>query len=90
MFLFEVTNGYIGESYVRVYVWAADEASARALAETSYRTEDEQRLPYNRYGEKCWTDLKCQKLMSSDDMPFATVPSDSGWLANDEGGANAR
>ena len=36
---YEVINGWMGESYTRVYVWAPDEATAIALAQASYYAE---------------------------------------------------
>ena len=39
MHLYEAENGWLGESYVRCYVWAPDEATARALAIASFRQE---------------------------------------------------
>lgn len=71
--LYEVTNGYIGESYVRVYVWAISEAQALELAQQSFKSAH----PNNRsdYSE----DLTAKLLFKSDSAPFATRPSDDGW-----------
>lgn len=76
--LYEVTNGYIGESYVRVYVWAISEAQALELAQQSFKSAH----PNNRsdYSE----DLTAKLLFKSDSAPFATRPSDDGWRDRDD------
>lgn len=38
MNLYEVTNGWTGESYVKVFVIAANEEQARYIAADKYRT----------------------------------------------------
>ena len=43
MKLFEITNGWMGESYVRVYVIAESEAQALALAREKYKAEADRR-----------------------------------------------
>ncbi len=73
MHLFEVTNGYTGESYVRVYVWAENEETALALAQQTYQ------LHAGQHGEKYWSTLHSTKLFSQGDGPFCTLPDDAGW-----------
>lgn len=69
MHLYEVTNGWIGESYVRVYAWADDEVTALAMARAAYardRPDSVERLIITH-------------LFSATDNSFVTDPSDSGW-----------
>lgn len=68
MNLYEVLNGYMGESYVRVYIWTDTEESARDMALQAFSSK----------GYEAGT-LHVEKLFSQDDKPFATLPSDSGW-----------
>jgi hypothetical protein len=80
MHLFEVTNGYLGESYVRVYVWAADEATALLLAKETYQARDsDSNFQYTQKPATYWENLKCVRLFSAGDTPFCTLPDDSGW-----------
>lgn len=74
MNLYEVTNGWTGESYVRCYVWAEDEAAALELAGQSFRQHRQAKEHPSVY-----EDLQIEKLFSADDPPFATAVSDSGW-----------
>lgn len=69
MNLYEIANGWIGESYVRTYVWAHDEAEARILAAEAFESRQE--------GSS--EDMRVTFCFSSDAQPFASVPSDSGW-----------
>ena len=77
MYLFEVTNGYTGESYVRVYVWAENEESALVLARQSNKENA------GTYSEKYWSTLRCTKLFSEHDSSFCTLPDDAGWETED-------
>lgn len=65
--LYEVRNGYMGESYVRAYVWcdSVEQAKQMALA----------------LGDK-WDegDLQVELLFTEDRAQFITLPSDSGWF----------
>ena len=87
MHLYEVINGWAGESYTRVYVWAPNEESAVELARASYRSEamasEAQALgaeaSVEAYPPSYWLDLRIRHLFSVTDPPFATQPSDSGW-----------
>jgi len=65
MKLFEVTNGAVGCSYVRVYVWANDRAEGMALAERAF-------------GQGA---LSISLLFdpAADARPFVTKPDDEGW-----------
>jgi hypothetical protein len=69
--LYEVRNGFIGEGYVRVYVWSPDEETARQLAADAFRKDDE--------SENYWTNLEVEELFDARRAPFATAPSDCGW-----------
>lgn len=73
MYLFEVTNGFIGESYIRVYVWADSEEAALAFARQTYQDNAK------NYGEHYWSNLHCRKLFSQTDSSFCTLPDDAGW-----------
>jgi len=76
--LYEITNGYIGYSYTRVYAWAPTEERALELAQDAYRKHAQEPRDYPaRY----WTNLECKLLFSDDAEPFATAPSDAGWEA---------
>lgn len=78
MKLFEITNGYIGESYVRCYAWAESTEQALALAREQFRAEEEGRkygVPRTEY----WERLEIVELFDSSTAPFATRPSDDGW-----------
>ena len=63
MKLFEVTNGFTGCSYVRVYVWAFDNFQAIDMAKLE--------LKAGAFVAKC--------LFSASDVPFCTKSSDEGW-----------
>jgi hypothetical protein len=63
MKLFELTNGYTGESYVRCYAWAADEAHARILYELRHGAEPRE----------------VRELFDWEMREFITDLSDSGW-----------
>jgi hypothetical protein len=85
--LYEVINGWTGESYTRVYVWAADEAMAIDLARASYHAEAAasqakalgSESSGDAYPPAYWMDLRIRHLFSAADPPFATQPSNSGW-----------
>lgn len=64
MKLFEITTGECGEAFVRAYVWAVDEATAR----TEFtRTHFPKRIEV------------VEELLDSTDPPFVTGLSDSGF-----------
>ena len=76
MNLYVVTNGWTGESYVRVYVVAATEARALELARESFKREHDD--PRN------WETLFVNHTLALDGSEYASVPSDSGWESADE------
>lgn len=73
MSLYEVTNGYHGESYVRVYVWCASEHMALKLAKESFREAA------GNHGADYWTNLRAEFLFSADNESFASKPSNNGF-----------
>jgi hypothetical protein len=56
MNLFRVSNGYIGESYVRVLVVAKDKARALELAKEKFKSES------GYYGERYYSNLEAELL----------------------------
>lgn len=73
MSLYEVTNGYTGESYVRVYVWCYSEADVIPMANKIFRERA------GKYGESYWSNLKVKFLFEGTDPGFVTEPSDEGF-----------
>ena len=68
MNLYEVTNSYVGESYVRVYVWAESEIHALSMAREKFKKA------------KMSTDrLEINILFSGDSKPFCSDVSDTGF-----------
>ncbi len=76
MKLFEATNEYYGESYVRAYVWASDEAEALALARKAFEASARKKPAYDK---RYWENVEVEELFAVDSTPFCTNPSDSGW-----------
>lgn len=76
MKLFQITNGYIGESYVRCLVIAATEAAALDLARQKFKSEAS-RIP-NRYPwpEQYYSDLKAECLCGDVTMEWAGEVTD--------------
>lgn len=72
MKLYEATNGYIGDGYVRCYVWANNEEEALELATKSYKESGESR------GENYWKNIQLELIVDSekDKEPFYTDPID--------------
>ena len=64
MSLFEITTGYMGESFERCYVWA--ESKERAIE--MFRAKFPNREP-----------KLCDRLLSFDDAEFITKLDDSGF-----------
>lgn len=64
MKLFEITNGMIGESYVRCYVWAKSCSDALEAAKLEMGSERK---------------LQCLLLFEDTAPGFCTKKSDSGW-----------
>ena len=76
MKLYQAENGYMGESYVRVYVWAKGWEEARALAEASFERAAKQ----DGYdGQPYCAARKIVELFDASSEAFATRPSDAGW-----------
>lgn len=71
MTFFEITNNYVGVTYVRVYAWAETEAQALDMARQRFRT-DHASPGYSK-------NLTIKALFNADDLPFVTSPSDTGW-----------
>jgi len=59
MKLYEITNGYTGYSYVRVYVVADNEKKAIELAREKFKEEAEDRIAYN---EKYYNNLEAEVM----------------------------
>ena len=70
MKLFEIRNGYHGESYVRVYAWAETKEEAIALAQKSF-TESKAYPLDSR--------LEIKELLDQSTGRFVSLPSDSGF-----------
>lgn len=70
MSLYEITNGYVGTSYVRVYAWAPSEERALELAKESFGADD-------RLKSKA---LEVKLLFSASYPEFCTRPSDDGFV----------
>lgn len=60
MNLYRVTNGYIGESYVRVLIIAKNEERALELAKEKFKSESD------NYGEAYYSNLKAELLGSAE------------------------
>lgn len=69
MNFYEITNGIVGESYVRAYAWAISEERALELAKESFGT--------NEYFKE--RELKVKLLFSASYPEFCTRPSDEGF-----------
>lgn len=65
MTLFEITTGWIGESYERAYVWAESEEYARSLFEAVHSPKR--------------SIAHCEAKLSSSDEGFITELSDCGF-----------
>lgn len=70
--LYEIVNGSIGFSYVRVYVWADNEGQALKLAQSRFQEK------YPNDSER-WENLEIQFLFKADSQDFVTSPSDEGF-----------
>lgn len=78
MKLFEITNGWMGQSYCRAYAWAPDCETALQLARVKFEAE----ARANGYNSAYWTELQAEELMDATALPFCTVPNGDGWLIN--------
>lgn len=75
--LYEVTNGWMGESYLRCYAWADSEEEALDLAQARFaqRAESKGSPEFSARGK-----LSCMRLFAAEGSDsFATLVSDSGW-----------
>lgn len=68
MTLYEATNGGIGESYLRCYVWSIDRETAVQLATVKFNECDERKHT-----------IVLKELMYDHSIGFVTDVSDSGW-----------
>ena len=69
MKLWEVTNGYIGESYVKCFVIAETEPRALELAQAKYRAD-------NGHGDHYWQELEAECICEDTGREWATKPRD--------------
>lgn len=81
MKLYEIKNGYIGESYVRCYAWAHDERHALKMALERFKDEADND-PGGGYPEDYWTSLVARELFNDNDGPFVSAVSSSGFFFN--------
>lgn len=65
MNLWEITNGHIGESYVRCYAWAEDELLAVEMC-------------VKKNGGQS-SDYEAVRLFGQNDDAFCTTLNDGGW-----------
>lgn len=84
MNLYEVTNGYNGNSYIRCYAWAKDENQALELARKSFKKEAEveptlQFPSLFRFSPPYWKRLRIRLLFSQENSPFVSEPCDGGF-----------
>lgn len=70
MKLFEITNQWTGESYVRVYAWCETEDQALEMATSKFKDAA------GRRGESYYDRLMVQELFDSESEPFVTEVSD--------------
>jgi len=78
MKLFEVRNGWMGESYSKVFVIAATMARAIEVARDEYKKEAMQvdMLGRRRYPDSYYEDLKAVELCADTAAEWATAPRD--------------
>lgn len=81
MQLFEITNGWMGEGYVRLYAWAESEAQAVEMAQAKLKAEAERKTP--PYKPSYYEALQVTLLLDSASPAFVTEPSDEGWETKD-------
>lgn len=83
MILYEITNRFIGESYVRVYVWAQSEDRAKALAIEAFKKDAESRGSDLYECEQRCVVKTCRVLFAAWEPEFFSIPSDSGFNDGD-------
>lgn len=77
MKLYEVTNGYIGESYVKVLVIAENEERAKQLAYKRYKKEaGERNKRFKVYSEAYYNNLTIECLCEDVTKEWSTEPRD--------------
>lgn len=74
MNFYEITNGFNGDSYVRVYAWAKTKEEALEMAKNSYLNDE-----YSKRNPRYANRLEIKLLFSSSDKPFCTKPSSDGF-----------
>lgn len=81
--LYEATNDYAGNSYVRCYVWADDESEAMRLARAKFMEDSYRRYEhYSRsFDHPSVMRVELRRLFGSNDASFCTNLSDDGWEA---------
>lgn len=74
MQLYEATNGFMGESYVRCLVWANNEQEATEIARKAFKEDGERSYP-----ERYWTNIELELIVDAevDKEPFCTNVVDS-------------
>ena len=72
MKLFEITNGWMGNSYVRVYVIAEDESEAIRLATTPFKNDGKRQKHPKAY----WENLEVKTLCEDTSKPWCGEASD--------------
>ena len=73
MKLYEVTNGYIGSSYMRVLVIAKDEERAVELAREKYKKEVDK---FSFYNESYYKNLEANCLCENISKEWASEAQD--------------
>ncbi|MHC1683703.1 MAG: hypothetical protein AB6733_12215 [Clostridiaceae bacterium] len=77
MKLYEVKNGYIGESCVKVFVIAESEERAQQLAYKRYKKHAEEKNKYFKvYSQSYFTNLTAECLCEDVRKEWATEPRD--------------
>jgi len=77
MKLYEVTNGYCGESNVKVFVIAESEERAKQLAYKRYKKDAEEKNEYFVvYKESYYTNLTAECLCEDVTKEWSTEPRD--------------
>lgn len=78
MKLFEATNGYMGESYIRVYIWCENQFQARNLARAAFERHALAN-PVVKPKVRYFSTIEVTELFDALVSPFVTAPSDSGF-----------
>lgn len=78
MHFYEISNGWTGESYVRVYAWAESEEQALNMAKEKLKA-----AAGKAYDESYYERLNIQHWFSADAAPFCSEVSDEGFEMED-------